>query len=462
MSPEERSQLPPIPPAPHAPPAGPTAPGSAGTGGSRRAPPSPFSHGPSTHGGSLPSAIIAHARLLRVFDSRGNATAEAYLSTASGALGHAAAPSGASTGATEVHAFPEGGVPVALERFQRKVAERLIGFPIDDQDGFDRLLKELDGTSELSNLGGNTTTALSIAYADLRSKVWGVPLWRAIPGCPSEPRFPALVGNVINGGAHAVGGPEIQEYIAFTEAPDPGKAVEAAVAVHRAVGKRLREKFPKGALGRGDEGGWVAPISSVEALEVLSVACHEVHDERHAQGVSVRPGLDLAASEFYRKGRYVYRDQTLDPDGQVAFVSKLIERYGLAYVEDPLEEGDFAGFARLTSRSARGGNPLIVGDDLYTTHPARLERGLREGAGNAVLLKVNQVGTLTDTLRCVELARKGGWSTVASHRSGEVPDAWLAHLSVAFGSRGIKCGVLGGERIAKLNELVRLAASPIP
>ncbi len=420
------------------------------------------SHGEATSGSSSSGLTIVHARVARVFDSRGNPTVEATLEGPSGIVGRAAAPSGASTGATEVRAFPEGGMPVALERFQKKAAPRLVGFPLDDQPGFDALLKELDGTPELSFLGGNTTTALSIAFAELRARARGVPLWRAVPGAPGTPTYPALVGNVINGGAHAVGGPEIQEYIAFTEAKDPGAAVEAAVAVHRAVGKRLRERFPKAALGLGDEGGWVAPLSSVEALELLAEACHEVHDARKANGVSVRPGLALAASEFFHKGRYVYRDQTLDPDGQVGFVAKLIEKYGLAYVEDPLEESDFQGFARLTSRSARGGAPLIVGDDLYTTHPSRLERGIREGAGNAILLKVNQVGTLTDTLRCVEMARKAGWSTVASHRSGEVPDAWLAHLALAFGSRGIKCGVRGGERMAKLNELVRLATFPSP
>lgn len=404
--------------------------------------------------------MVVRARLARVFDSRGNPTVEATLTSSDGSTGRAASPSGASTGATEVQAFPDGGVPVALERFSQRVAPRLSGFGLDDQTGFDALLKEIDGTPELKEIGGNTATALSIAYALLRANARGLPLWRAVPGAPDRPKFPAIVGNVINGGAHAVGGPEFQEYIAFSEAADPGAAIEAAVAVHRSVGKRLRERFPKAALGRGDEGGWVAPLSSVEALELLATCCQEVNDARRSSGVSVRPGLDLAASEFYRKGRYVYRDQTLDPDGQVGFIGKLTEKYDLAYLEDPLEESDFSGFARLTSRVGRSGRTLVVGDDLYTTHPSRLERGIHEKAGNAVLLKVNQVGTLTDTLRCVELAKGALWATIASHRSGEVPDAWLAHLAVAFGSRGIKTGVLGGERVAKLNELTRLATSP--
>lgn len=403
---------------------------------------------------------VAAVRLRRVFDSRGNSTVEAEVEAGPGFVGRAASPSGASTGTHEVRAFPEGGVPVALERAAHKLVPKLLGLPLSDQPGFDALLREADGTPDLSHFGGNTTTALSMAFAQARALVEGVPLWKAIPGAPEAPKFPALVGNVINGGVHAIGGPEFQEFIAFVDAPNPGLVVEAAVAVHRFVGSKLKEKFPKAALGRGDEGGWVAPLSSVEALDLLATACHDVGDARRSQGVTVRPGLDLAASEFYHKGHYVYRDQTLDPDGQVAFVAKLTEKYDLAYLEDPLEQEDFPGFARLISRVGRGGKTQVVGDDLFTTHASRVERGIRDGSANSVLLKVNQVGTLTDTLKAVQLAQRAGWTTISSHRSGEVPDAWLSHLALAAGSRGIKCGVLGGERMAKLNELVRLAPHP--
>jgi enolase len=403
---------------------------------------------------------VREARLRRVFDSRGNPTVEAEVETESGEVGRAACPSGASTGTHEVRAFPEGGVRTALERFSRRLAPRLPGLPLADQSGFDGLLREVDGSPDLSHLGGNTCTALSVAFADARARAGKVPLWRAISGASGAPKFPALAGNVINGGVHAIGGPEFQEFIAFVDSPDPGKTVEAAVAVHRAVGSRLRDRFPKAALGRGDEGGWVAPLSSVEALELLATCCHEVGDARRSEGVSVRPGLDLAASEFYHKGRYVYRDQTLDPDGQAGFVAKLAEKYDLAYLEDPLEQEDFPGFARLTARLGRSGRIMIVGDDLFCTHAPRVELGIREKAANSVLIKVNQVGTLTDTFRTISLAQGAGWHTVASHRSGEVPDVWLSHVALAAGSRGIKCGVLGGERIAKLNELVRLAPLP--
>jgi len=266
--------------------------------------------------------------------------------------------------------------------------------------------------------------------------------------------YPAIVGNCLNGGRHAIGGPEIQEYHAISEGP-PADAIRAALEVHHQIGERLKRKFPGAALGRGDEGGWVAPLGNVEAVELLAEACAEVRDRLH---VSVHPGLDLAASEFYKEGRYVYREQSLDRDGQVAFVASLVDRFGLRYLEDPIQEGDYEGFAAMTR--AVGARTLVVGDDIYTTSADRVEEGIRRKASNAVLIKVNQVGTLTDTLATVDVARAAGWQTVTSHRSGETPDGWLAHLAVAFGSAGLKCGLLGGERVAKLNELLRLATPP--
>ncbi len=400
---------------------------------------------------------IRDIHLRKIYDSRGNPTVEAEIRIENGTMGRAASPSGASTGRHEVRAFPEGGVDAAIAHFLERGRPRLLGSPVDDQAAFDGHLKELDGTPDLSYFGGNTCTALSVALSRALAASRGVPLWKAIPqsaGHPSRP--PALVGNVMNGGVHAVGGPDIQEYIAYVEAPTARAEVEAVVAVHRAVGRRLRTRFPKAALGRGDEGGWVAPLGNVEALEILGESCAEVRDERRSQGVSVRPGLDLAASEFYQDGRYRYKDQTLDPQGQLGFVLHLVDRYGLAYVEDPFDQDDMDHFAALTAQLSPG-DALVVGDDLYTTNPRRVEEGIPRRATNAVLIKVNQVGTLTDTLETVSRTRAAGWKTVTSHRSGEVPDAWLPHLAIAFGSRGLKCGVLGGERIAKLNELVRVA-----
>lgn len=399
---------------------------------------------------------IEELRLRVIYDSRGQPAVEVEMRTSANVWGRAASPSGASTGSHEVRAYPDGGPRVAVARVLEKVRPKVLGFPLDRQAEFDRTLRELDGTPDLSYLGGNTCTALSIALAQTSANAAGVPLFRAIPGAVGNGGPPpALVGNVMNGGAHAIGGPDFQEFIAFVEAPTVAAQIEAAVAVHKTVGAKIRAKFPGIALGRGDEGGWVAPLDNVAGLDILTSACAEVRDARAADKVSVRPGLDLAASEFFKEGRYRLKDRTLDGDGMLDFVAHLVTTHELAYVEDPFDEDDMAHFAGLAARvDAR--KTLVVGDDLYTTNPARVEKGIAAHASNAVLLKVNQIGTLTDTLTCVGLARRAGWSTITSHRSGETTDAWLSHLALAFGSRGIKCGVLGGERVAKLNELVRL------
>jgi enolase len=401
-------------------------------------------------------STVADLGLARVYDSRANPTVEATVITSSGARSRVGAPSGASTGAHEVQAFPEGGVPVALERFLAEVRPRLRGREVSDQAGWDAALHAIDGTPNFARIGGNTATALSLALAEAGASEEGVPLWSMWRRNPAEPVvYPAIVGNCLNGGRHAVHGPEFQEFIAFASSPDPADSVRAAIAVHRAIGAALAERFPRAPLGRGDEGGWVAAVGSLEALEILATACASVRDTLH---LPVHPGLDLAASEFFAEGLYRYRDQSLDREGQVRFLADLVDRFELRYLEDPLDEEDFEGFATLNR--AVGSKCLVVGDDLYVTNRARLERGLAVRASNAILIKVNQVGTLTDTFATIDLARSHGVRTVSSHRSGEVTDGWLAHLAVAAGSAGLKCGVLGGERVAKLNELLRLATPP--
>jgi enolase len=398
---------------------------------------------------------ISRASLRWIYDSRGRPSVEARVITESGAVGQAGAPSGESTGATEVQAFPKGGVPAALQRFDAEVRPRLVGLAVEDQSGVDRMLHEVDGTSNFAQIGGNTATAVSVASALAHAAELKQPLWQTVlrPGLDGK-AYPAIVGNCLNGGRHAIGGPEIQEFHAIADGP-PADAVRAALEVHRRLGERLKQRYPGAALGRGDEGGWVAPLGNTEAVELLTEVCAEVRDQTHA---SVHPGLDLAASEFYKDGQYVYREQKLDLDGQVAYVADLVDRFGLRYLEDPIQEADFAGFAALTK--AVGSRTLVVGDDIYTTAKARVAEGIRRNASNAVLIKVNQVGTLSDTLATVDLARSSGWKTITSHRSGETTDSWLAHLAVGFGSAGLKCGLVGGERVAKLNELLRLATPP--
>jgi enolase len=394
----------------------------------------------------------------KVYDSRGNPTVEVDIATKEGLVGRASSPSGASTGTHEVRSFPPGGVDEAIKNCHDSCIPRIKGFAFGRQEFFDKLLKEIDGTADFSFLGGNTTTALSVAYASTTARVLGVPLWKAIAGGRhSVESYPATVGNVLNGGVHAIGGPDIQEFIAFVKAPDVRLQVETAFAVHRAVGRRLRKLFPSAALGRGDEGGWVAPLTNEQALAVLSESCTEVRDTMSKAGITIRPGLDMAASEFFKDGKYHYKDRTLNPSEQVDYVAKLVDKYDLIYLEDPFDEEDFRGFTDLTLRMKGRKDLLIVGDDIYTTSPARVKKGIEVAASNSVLLKVNQIGTISETMETALLARKAGWSTVVSHRSGETPDSWLAHVAVAVGSAGLKCGVLGGERVAKLNELVRIA-----
>ncbi len=395
---------------------------------------------------------IASADLFAIYDSRGRLTVEASLALRSGAHSRAGAPSGASTGVHEVLAFPKGGVPEALATFRSRVAPRLVGVDASDQRAVDATLHEVDATSDFSAIGGNTATAVSVAAAMATAEETGRPLWKVLarPGVDGR-TFPAIAGNCLNGGRHAIGGPDIQEFIAFADCARPEDSIRAAVRVHGLVGEELHRRLPKAALARGDEGGWVAAVSNLDALEILTDACAKARDELHLE---VRPGLDLAASEFYENGKYRYREQTLDTEGQVGFVSKLVDRFDLRFVEDPFDQEAFDAFAALTK--AVGHRTLVVGDDIFVTNEQRFRIGLERKSTNSILIKVNQVGTLTDTFATVDLARSRGVSTVTSHRSGEVPEGWLAHVALGTGARWLKCGILGGERVAKLNELLRL------
>ncbi len=392
--------------------------------------------------------IIEDITLRRILDSRGNPTVEADITTVSG-FGRAAAPAGASTGTHEAQAWPEGGVAAAIELAQAEVVPELIGVSADEQAQVDALLHELDGTANFSRIGGNLAVAISLATARAAAASQGVPLFHYVAGM-GDCVLPAVMGNVLGGGAHAVGGTDIQEYLVTSFDDDVSRAIDANAAVHRAVGAALRERFPDTALGKGDEGAWVAPLENVAALELVVAATQSVAAETE---VDIRPGLDLAASEFYRDGKYHYRDRSLTPAEQVDFVVSLIEDYGLHSVEDPLDQEDFESWAALTART----NALVIGDDLYVTSVARLAKGIELEATNAILIKPNQIGTLTDTIATVALAREAGLATVISHRSGETTDTAIAHLGVAFGCHAIKTGAMGGERIAKLNELVRIA-----
>ena len=391
---------------------------------------------------------IRDIALRRIIDSRGNPTVEAEIKTRNG-FGRAAAPAGASTGTHEAVAWPDGSVSKGMKIAEEKIMPQLIGLSTEEQENFDNTLREIDGTDNFSGVGGNITVALSLACAKAAADSKGIALYKHI-GETDSYSLPAPMSNVLGGGAHAVGGTDIQEFLVTSFDDDINTAIEANSNVHKKVGKMLKEKFPNIALGKGDEGAWVAPMENVEALELVVKAAEEVEKD---MGIEIRPGLDMAASEFYHEGKYRYKEQTLTPDKQVEFVLGLIEEYGLHSVEDPIDQDDFESWAALTKQT----DALVIGDDLYVTNTERLQKGIDLGATNSILIKPNQIGTLTDTIKAVDLAKEAEMATIISHRSGETTDSTIAHLGVAFGSHAIKTGIIGGERTAKLNELVRIS-----
>ncbi|HJM17112.1 MAG TPA: enolase C-terminal domain-like protein [Candidatus Poseidoniia archaeon] len=392
--------------------------------------------------------IIKDVVIRRIIDSRGSPTVEAEITTENG-FGRAAAPAGASTGTHEAIAWPNGSVSKGMNFSEKNVIPRLIGLSANNQDEFDDLLREIDGTTNFSRMGGNISVALSLACAKSAANSSGTNLFEYL--CEdTEYTIPAPMANVLGGGAHAVGGTDIQEYLVTAFDNDISTAIEANAFVHKTVKTLLKERFPNIALGKGDEGAWVAPLENVEALELVVKAANIVEKET---GVEIRPGLDMAASEFYNNGTYNYKEQSLTPEEQVDFVLGLIEEYNLHSVEDPLDQEDYESWASLTKQT----DALIIGDDLYVTNSERLQKGIDMKATNSILIKPNQIGTLTDTKKAVKMADKADMATVISHRSGETTDTTIAHLGVAFGSHAIKTGIMGGERIAKLNELVRIS-----
>jgi enolase len=371
-------------------------------------------------------------------------------------FGRAAAPSGASTGSREVVAFPEGGVDKIIGELEDIISSELIGMDAEDLREIDLVLKEIDGTENLSVMGGNTTVAVSMATAKAAASSYNLPLYRFLGGnLPVEIPYP--LGNMINGGAHAgKNAPDIQEFLVIPVGADNiSEAVFTNTAVHRRIREHIQLKDHLFTGGKGDEGGWAPNLTNQEALEIQFTACEEISQET---GVNVKPALDMAASEFWdkKKGKYIYAKEGVERDTgeQIEYVNEIIDTYGMFYVEDPIREDDMDGFAQLTQLS--GDKCLLVGDDLFVTNAAILDGAIKMGAGNAIIIKPNQIGTLSDTYQTVDLARTHGYTPVISHRSGETTDETIAHLGVAFSCPIIKTGALGGERIAKLNELIRI------
>jgi len=388
---------------------------------------------------------IEEITLRTILDSRGNETVEADIYTSRG-FGRAAAPSGASTGTYEAKVRPP---REAIENAREHLIPSLIGEDACDQITFDALLREIDGTPYFSSIGANVAVALSLACAKAAASSLDLELFRYLGGAFAS-ETPLPLGNIIGGGAHAPNATSIQEFLVVaTGASGATEAVFVNAAVHKTVKKILQAQ---GKLsGKGDEGAWAPAITDAEAFEILGEAIGIVSDEMN---VEIRMGIDMAATELWDGEHYRYRDAVRNRDDQIAYAADLVDRYNLVYVEDPFFEEDFEAFASLTEEV--GDRCLVCGDDLFVTNVERIIQGIETGAANCVLIKPNQIGTLTDTFEAIRLADESGLETVMSHRSGETTDATIAHLGTAFGCIFLKTGVVGGERIAKLNELIRI------
>jgi enolase len=400
-----------------------------------------------------------HAR--EVLDSRGNPTVEVEVWLDSGAFGRAMVPSGASTGTREAVELRDDddtryggkGVRQAVRNVTETIAPEVEGLEATEQAAVDRVLLELDGTPNKSGLGANALLGVSLAVARAGADECGLPLYQYLGG-PGARIMPVPMMNVLNGGAHADNGLDIQEFmIVPAGAGSFGEALRVGVEVFHALRKLLKDKGLS--TGVGDEGGFAPSLPGNEAA--LDFVLRAIERAGYRPGEDVFLALDPAASEFGKHGRYRLRADRADKSREemIAFYEQLLSRYPICSIEDGLGEDDWEGWRALTQRL--GSRIQIVGDDIFVTSPAILQEGIRKGIANAILVKLNQIGTLTETLETIELAKRAGYGTIISHRSGETEDTFVADLAVAVNAGQIKTGSLSrGERTAKYNQLLRI------
>ena len=404
-------------------------------------------------------SLIESVRARQILDSRGNPTVEVDVWLDDGAFGRAAVPSGASTGEHEALELRDGdttrfggkGVLGAVANVNGAIAEAVVGLNALDQRDVDRTMLDLDGTADKSALGANAVLGASLATARAAADSSGQPLWRYLGG-PNAHILPTPMMNVINGGAHTDTQLELQEFMIMpVGAASFAEAVRWGSECFHALKSILHDKGL--ATDVGDEGGFAPEIGSgAEALELLVEAIRRAGLE---PGDEVALAMDPATSELFGDGAYGLEGDTRSSEDLIAYWSDLLERYPVVSLEDGLAEDDWEGWASLTAQL--GGRVQLVGDDIFVTNAERLERGLREQVGNAILIKVNQIGTLTETLDVMDLARRSGYASVVSHRSGETEDTFIADLAVATNAGQIKAGAPSrGERTAKYNRLLRI------
>ena len=413
-----------------------------------------------------------HAR--EILDSRGNPTVEVEVTLENGVMGRASVPSGASTGENEALELRDGdkdrfcgkGVLKAVANVNDVIAPALQGWDVFDQRGLDYKMLELDGTPTKSKLGANAILGVSLAAAHTAAEALHMPLYRYIGGCNSY-TLPVPMMNIINGGAHSSAPIAFQEFmIQPRSAKSEKEAIRCGAEVFHALGKLLKKRGLSTAVG--DEGGYAPALNGID--DALESICQAVKDAGYEPGKDVTIAMDCAASEFATKkdGKYYYNykqlnngmpkdpnGKELDDEGQIAFLEELCSKYPIASIEDGLDENDWEGWQKLTAKI--GDKVQLVGDDLFVTNTKFLEKGIKLHAANAILIKVNQIGSLTETLEAIEMAPRHGYNTVTSHRSGETEDTTISDIAVATNSGQIKTGSMSRtDRMAKYNQLIRI------
>ena len=397
-----------------------------------------------------------HSR--QVLDSRGNPTIEAEVFLECGISGKAIVPSGASTGAHEAHELRDGGeiymgkgVLNAINKIHETISPALCGLSALDQKNIDQLMNEIDGTPNKSNLGANSILAVSLATARAAANALEIPLYRYL-GDPLSTILPVPLMNVINGGAHAPNSLDFQEFMIV---PNGAKTFSESLRMGTEIFHSLKNLLEKKGLSTavGDEGGFAPSLNSSE--EAGDLLIESIQKAGFIPGEEVSLALDVASTEFFKNDIYIYEGKSLDSDGMIDYLAKLVSKYPIVSIEDGLAEDDWNGWVNLNQ--AIGNKVQLVGDDLFVTNTERLRRGINEKCANSILIKVNQIGTLTETLEAIDLAKRSGYTSIISHRSGETEDTTIADLSVATKSGQIKTGSLSrSERVAKYNRLLKI------
>lgn len=404
---------------------------------------------------------IVEVKAREIIDSRGNPTVEVDVHLACGAMGRAAVPSGASTGTREAlelrdkrsKRYGGKGVLTAVGNVMTRIAPQVLGLDAADQCALDQRMIDLDGTPNKAKLGANAILGVSMAAARAAADAYGLPLYRYLGGLSAR-TLPIPMMNIINGGAHAANTLDFQEFMIIPfGAATFAQAVQMGAETFHCLKAVLKKKGLNTAVG--DEGGFAPDLRSNEAA--IGFIMDAIKAAGYRPGKDIGIGMDVAASEFYQDGHYVLKSENkrLNSGQMIELLEGLVERYPIISIEDGLAEGDWKGWKTLTDRL--GGSVQVVGDDIFVTNPAIFRKGIEQGIGNSILIKLNQIGTVTETLEAIELAKNAGYTTVISHRSGETEDSFIADLAVGVSGGQIKTGSMSrSDRVAKYNQLIRI------